>query len=132
MATTNRISRITVRGFKSICTEQHIGIIPLTILAGANRSGKSSMLQPILLLKQTLDAPSDTGALLLDGPNARFTLTDQILNRVLGKKGPREFSVCVALLEDESLELVFQEEAGSGFEISHMVYAIGAEKITIK
>lgn len=129
--TTNRISGITVRGFKSICTKQHLDIKPLTILAGANSSGKSSMLQPLLLLKQTLDAPSDPGALLLDGPNARFTLTDQILNRVLGKKGPREFSIRVTLLEDESLELVFQEEAGSGFEVARMVYTVGTEKITI-
>jgi len=48
------ITRLFVGGFKSIANEQAIEIRPLTILAGANSSGKSSMLQPLLLLKQTL------------------------------------------------------------------------------
>ena len=40
----NWITGITVRGFKSICMEQNIEIRPLTILAGANSSGKSSVM----------------------------------------------------------------------------------------
>ena len=72
---------ITVEGFKSIDHEQTIDLRPLTILAGANSSGKSSMIQPLLLLKQTLEAPYDPGPLLLNGPNAKFTLIDQFLNR---------------------------------------------------
>ena len=67
------ITRITVAGFKSIAEEQSVEIRPLTILAGANSSGKSSIMQPLLLLKQTLDATYDPGALLLNGPNVRFT-----------------------------------------------------------
>ncbi len=50
------ISTISVAGFKSISTERTLQIRPLTILAGANSSGKSSMMQPLLLLKQTLEA----------------------------------------------------------------------------
>ena len=59
------ITKITVAGFKSIAEEQSVEIRPLTILAGANSSGKSSIMQPLLLLKQTLEAPYDPGALLL-------------------------------------------------------------------
>ena len=44
----------------------------LTILAGANSSGKSSMMQAVLLLKQTLESPSDPGSLLIRGPNIEF------------------------------------------------------------
>ncbi|HMC64120.1 MAG TPA: hypothetical protein VKI65_04210, partial [Gemmataceae bacterium] len=44
------IAEIGVAGFKSISAEQVIEIRPLTILAGANSSGKSSMMQPLLLL----------------------------------------------------------------------------------
>jgi predicted ATPase len=44
------ITRITIEGYKSIVKEQSIEIAPLTILAGANSSGKSSMIQPLLLL----------------------------------------------------------------------------------
>jgi len=46
------ITSLTVSGFKSIATEQTLDIRPLTILAGANSSGKSSMMQPLLLLKR--------------------------------------------------------------------------------
>ncbi|MGI9105730.1 MAG: AAA family ATPase, partial [Pyrinomonadaceae bacterium] len=56
------ITKITVAGYKSISREQSIEIRPLTILAGANSSGKSSMMQPLLLLKQTLEASYDPGA----------------------------------------------------------------------
>jgi len=74
------ISEITVAGFKSIREEQTLEIKPLTILAGANSSGKSSMIQPLLLLKQTLEAPYDAGPLLLNGPNVKFTIADQLLS----------------------------------------------------
>ncbi len=55
----DHISKIAVRGFKSIADEQQIELRPFTLLAGANSSGKSSLMQPVLLLKQTLEAPSD-------------------------------------------------------------------------
>ncbi len=51
------ITKIAVKGFKSIAEECEIDIRPLTILAGANSSGKSSVRQPLLLLKQDLDKP---------------------------------------------------------------------------
>jgi len=130
--TINRISGITVRGFKSICTEQHLAIRPLTILAGANSSGKSSFMQPLLLLKQTLESPGDPGALLLDGPNVRFTRTSQVLSHAPGKEPCSEFAVRVDLLEDQSLELVFTREAGKGFELGKTVYRSGQDRTVIK
>ena len=42
------ITKIAVKGFKSIAEEREIDIRPLTILAGANSSGKSSIMQPLL------------------------------------------------------------------------------------
>ncbi len=73
------ITSLSVSGFKSIVDEQTIAIRPLTLLAGANSSGKSSMMQPLLLLKQTLEAPYDPGPLLLNGPNVKFTSARQFL-----------------------------------------------------
>jgi hypothetical protein len=74
------ISKISLNGFKSICgpEPQEIRIAPLTVLAGANSSGKSSVMQPLLLLKQTLEASYDPGPLLLHGPLVRLTSTRQI------------------------------------------------------
>src|SRR5436305_14776410 len=71
------ISAISVKGFKAFYEEQRVEIRPLTLLAGANGSGKSSAIQPVLLLKQTLEAPFDPGPLRLDGPNVRFTSAEQ-------------------------------------------------------
>src|SRR5438876_12115497 len=87
------ITRLTVGGFKSINQEQSIEIRPLTILAGANSSGKSSLMQPLLLLKQTLEATYDPGALLLNGPNVRFTSTDQLLSHTYNRKTVDSFYV---------------------------------------
>src|ERR1700733_11010369 len=75
------ITRIAVEGFKSIAKRQEIEIAPLTILAGANSSGKSSIMQPLLMLKQTLEATYDPGPLKIDGPNVTFTSSDQFFTR---------------------------------------------------
>jgi predicted ATPase len=125
------ISKIAVRGFKSISDEQQIELRPLTLLAGANSSGKSSIMQPILLLKQTLEAPSDPGALLLNGPNVRFTSTDQLLSKTAGTSDKPEFAVRFWLSRNISLELVFIRKTGVGLEISEMDYSRGDVKLQI-
>src|SRR5437667_8691999 len=89
------ITRITVGGFKSINQEQNIEIKPLTIIAGANSSGKSSFMQAVLLLKQTLEASYDPGSLLLNGPNVKFTSADQLLSRSQDGKSVGPFHVGV-------------------------------------
>ena len=84
------ITKIAVKGFKSIAEECEIDIRPLTILAGVNSSGKSSIMQPLLMLKQTLEAPYDPGPLLIDGPNVQFTEAAQFLSTLPdGKKVDR-------------------------------------------
>jgi ABC-type phosphate transport system ATPase subunit len=70
------ITEIAVCGYKSIYEECQIEVRSLTILAGANSSGKSSIMQPLLLMKQTLEGPYDPGGLKLDGPNVKFTSAD--------------------------------------------------------
>lgn len=76
------ISSITVQGLKSIRDRTTIEVRPLTLLAGANSSGKSSMMQGLLLLKQTAEATYDPGALKLDGPNVLFADASDMLSRI--------------------------------------------------
>ncbi len=107
------ITRISISGFKSIAQECSIDIRPLTILAGANSSGKSSIMQPLLLMKQTLEAPFDPpGAFLLSGPNVEFTSTEQILSKTADDRrfaisvtgpGPSSFSGSYKGRGDEKL-----------------------------
>src|SRR5271155_844660 len=75
------LTGVAITGYKSLSRRQNIEIRPLTILAGTNSSGKSSIMQPVLLLKQTLEETYDPGALLLHGPNVRFTDAEQLLSR---------------------------------------------------
>ena len=73
-----QITGLTVEGYKSFGKKQHLQIRPVTLLAGANSSGKSSLIQPLLLLKQTLESPFDPGPLKIDGPNVEFTWNSQM------------------------------------------------------
>src|SRR2546426_12090796 len=91
------ITAITVRGFKSLYNESRIELRPLTILAGANSSGKSSIMQPLLLLKQTLEASYDPGPLLLDGPNVKLTSTEQLLTHINRRGRVKAFSIGISL-----------------------------------
>ena len=116
------ITALTVSGYKSIRDECRIEIRPLTILAGANSSGKSSAMQPLLLLKQTLQAPYDPGALLLDGPNVRMTMAEQVLSCVPGTGRADSFGVCISLSEPVDLELLFRPLPGRGFMVEQMVH----------
>lgn len=79
------INRLTIQGYKSLANETSLELRPLTILAGANSGGKSSVMQPMLLLKQTLASPSDPGTLEIAGPNVRFNRYDQMFFQCPGK-----------------------------------------------
>lgn len=71
---------------------------PLTLIAGTNSSGKSSFMQPFLMLKQTLEAPFDPGPLLLHGPNVKLTAWSEALSRQRGKSAAeRELEISLAL-----------------------------------
>ena len=116
------ITKIAVSGFKSLANECEIDIRPLTILAGANSSGKSSIMQPLLMLKQTLEAPYDPGPLLLDGPNVQFTEAEQFLSRLTGEKGTDCFQIEIEVREAnffDSIQTIFRKRH-SGIEIIKM------------
>lgn len=122
---TEGIASIEVGGFKSISQGQYIEIRPLTILAGANSSGKSSMMQPLLLLKQTLEAPYDPGALLLNGPNVRFTLVDQLLSRFSDGEAEDTFFIAIDTTETGVSLVTFftrNKSVGRGFDVKETIY----------
>lgn len=77
--------KITIEGYKAIAAKRSIELRGLTILAGANSSGKSSFMQPLLLIKQTLESDFDAGTFLLDGPNVRLTDSSEMVSRVPGQ-----------------------------------------------
>ena len=126
------ITRITVGGFKSIAEEQRIEIRPLTILAGVNSSGKSSIMQPLLLLKQTLEATYDPGALLLSGSNVRFTSTDQLLTHLNNGKTVDTFHVGVEGEPGSTLlTTYFTRGKNKGFDVTRTIQRFGKEQFDI-
>ncbi len=110
------LGAISVAGYKSLVNKQRIEIRPLTILAGANSGGKSSIMQPVLLLKQTLDAPYDPGSLLLGGSNVRLTSAAQLLSKKPSSRALKEFSVEFEI-GSRKVELCFRHVAKKGLEI---------------
>ena len=60
--------KISIENFKSIKRLRNFEIKPLTIISGTNSSGKSSFIQLLLLLKQTVELDSSKEALYLKGP----------------------------------------------------------------
>jgi hypothetical protein len=116
------ITRIAVEGFKSISKRQSVDIAPLTILAGANSSGKSSIMQPLLMLKQTLEAPHDPGPLLISGsaPNVKFTSTDQFFSRKSSPRPPR-LTIQITLQRGAKFHTTFQKSA-SGVQVVEQTY----------
>jgi predicted ATPase len=117
---TQGITKISVCGYKSIKDECSIDIYPLTILAGANSSGKSSIIQPLLLMKQTLEAPYDPGALLLNGPNVRFTSVDQLLTKLPKKECRDIFSVQIEVDKIYFTRNTFKKDKKKAIDIVEM------------
>jgi|GEM_PF-1058662 len=67
------IAGLRIAGFKRFADSGEIPLRPLTVLVGKNSSGKSSVGQALLLLKQTLEARGFANTLNLKGP--LFTAT---------------------------------------------------------
>lgn len=61
------INNITLKNFKGFKEMSNLEIKPITILCGTNSSGKSSILQSILLFKQTMEGQNPNQTILLNG-----------------------------------------------------------------
>lgn len=73
---------LSVYNFKSIEEVVDVDVSNLTVLAGVNSSGKSSLIQALLLLKQTLTT-SMSEKLNIDGP---YVYADSLLDLVHNKR----------------------------------------------
>jgi predicted ATPase len=113
------ITSVTIEGFKSIAEQVTFEVAPLTILAGANSSGKSSAIQPLLLLKQTLESTYDPGPLRLHDTHVRFTEVGQVLSR-------KRDTLRIGLGLSNSITVLssYRRTLGSDFEISETIWKL--------
>lgn len=121
----NRLTAITIEGFKSIRTEKKLELSALNILAGANSSGKSSFMQPLLLLKQTLEATYDPGPLLINGPNVKFTELSQIFSKSSQR---RQLQIGLVGADGQALGLHFDLDDKKQLRIKENTFLSGRGK----
>ncbi len=121
------ITGIEVEGFKSLGRPTALEIRPLTIFAGANSSGKSAAIQPLLLLKQTIEDSADRGPLRLDGPCVRFTDADQFFSRGRGSK----FSLKIGF-GSQSIQLTFSRKGKTDLTVQQETVGFDNRRVSLR
>ncbi len=72
---------ISIENFKSIRSLHNFEIKPLTVISGTNSSGKSSFIQLLLILKQTVEKSSTEDVFTLDGQYYSVTNFIDLVNK---------------------------------------------------
>ena len=88
------MNSISVGNYKSVIESGAFELRPLTVLAGINSSGKSSLLQAVLLLKQTLEAGSKDVLKTTGGP---YVVANEPLDLAYGKKRSNVISITLTI-----------------------------------
>ncbi len=88
-------TRLRLTNFKVWRDTGDVALGPVTLLLGTNSSGKSSLIQSLLLLKQTVLAPDRSVHLSLSGDEATALFDFGSFETVLlqGAGAPRQFSI---------------------------------------
>mgnify|MGYP001015588572 CR=1 FL=1 len=88
-------TRLRLTNFKAWKDTGDVDFKPVTMLLGTNSSGKSTLIQSLLLLKQTVQSPDRTVHLNLGGDEVNdlfnFGRFEDVLNQ--GVEGARQFSI---------------------------------------
>ena len=110
-----RLRSLVVDDFKSI-RHAEVELLPLSIIVGANSSGKSSLLQVVLAISQAVRSRSAGATFPLNGEYARFgTFTETARFRTRGEdshaSSDRRIMVQVTLSETDEKGLLGGEES---------------------
>jgi len=90
------------------------------------------MLQPLLLLKQTLEAPYDPGPLLLNGPNVKFTSARQFFPAVSETGRSMSFVVTIGMCGGSRFAVGFDwKDSYKKFDVSYNYYESNNKEVTI-
>lgn len=74
------LTRLSIEGFKTFDQRTDLSLAAVNVLAGANSSGKSSILQTLLLLKQTAQHPQPGRSMVLNGPITKLGSFKDVAN----------------------------------------------------
>ena len=94
----------SIENFKPIVNSGELKLAPVTVLAGLNSSGKSSLLQSILMISQTLSSRVLDRPLLPNGPIVQLGTFEDILSDFsVSRKMTLSFELSFELLEFDLL-----------------------------
>lgn len=100
------LTQISLRHFK--CFEiLNLPLRPLTLLSGANASGKSSILHALVLLHQTIREHEWSPSLMLNGDSAQLGSAGDLIDQV---SGHRKFSIGLLDGDISSFDWEFEGE----------------------
>ena len=118
------ITQIDLRHFK--CFEiLKLPVRPLTLLSGANASGKSSVFQAIVLLHQTMREHEWSSRLMLNGTAIRLGTTADVIDQVYG-----QHSCEITIFDDDEDQFQWEFE-GVRDEMSMVVQKAQAKTRTV-
>jgi hypothetical protein len=117
-----------VTGFKSAIDTVRVNFGDISILAGANSAGKSAIMQPLLLIKQTIEKPFEPSGLAIDGPLAHFTTSDQFLARGPGRTVLDAFCV-IFWYGNSKIGLRYSQSVQFGTAVSKMIFTYDDQEI---
>ena len=124
-----RITAVEVAGFKSAASPVRVNLRDITILSGANSTGKSTIMQPLLLIKQTMEKSFDPGGLAIDGPLVRFTSGDQFFSHVKSKSSIPRFDLTL-MQSNRRTRLSYGRSASSGIGVVEMSFSRSGKEFT--
>lgn len=108
------LTELKVANFKAWAKPVSMALKPVTMLLGTNSSGKSSLIQSLLLLKQTVQSPDRTIHLHLGGDSVsdlfNFGDFEHVLFQAAGS--PRQFSLGFAFKAPEGARIPAGEFLG--------------------
>ena len=114
------LTRIDLQYFK--CFERlKLPLRPLTLLSGANASGKSSVMQALVLLHQTMREHEWSSRLMLNGTAVRLGAVADVVDQVYGRR-----DCGIALLDDDAARFQWEFE-GERDEMSMAVRRAAGE-----
>ncbi len=98
------LTRMRLKGFKSWRDTGEVELRPITGIFGANSSGKTSLLQALLLLKQTADSP-DRSLTLHFGSLGTLVNLESFLDVAHGHKSRGTLDIALDWETDSSMEI---------------------------
>lgn len=122
------LSELRIEGFRSFGIRQRIRLKPLTVICGPNSSGKSAILQSLLLLRQSLTQRQFSGQTGLTWVGRDVSLGS--LSRVL-RGDVREIGLGLSVTGESgatgSVDLRVAEAVGGGDEVIELLMGLDGE-----